>query len=398
LPKKSLTDAAVQRLKPPPKGQVDHFDMGYPGLALRISYGGGKSFVYFYRIGARLRRMTLGTYPAISLAEAREAWRDARQDVKAGRDPSQARQYGRGATDFKNVAAEWIVRDQAKNKSRRIVARLLDVNVLPFWGHRQIADIGRRDVLDVIDGIVDRGAVITARRVQAHLHRLFAWAVGRGIVAVNPLSNLPKPGSEAPRERALTDAELMAVWQGADELGWPFGPAFRLLILTGARRAEIGELRWSEIAKIDGRGEIKLSGDRTKNGRPHIIPLSTLAAGVVENLPRVGDSEFVFTVDGKKPISGWTRAKAKLDKLAAIEPWRTHDLRRTTATGLQKLKVPLTVTEAVLGHTTGSRAGIVGVYQVHNYADEKRSALEAWARHIETLLGQRASNVVSLTA
>jgi len=373
---------------------VEYFDKGYPGLALRLSYGGGKSFVYFYRIGGRLRRMTLGTFPAMTLAEAREAWRGARQDAKTGRDPSQARKHGTGATDFRSVAAQWILRDQAKNKSRAIVARMIDVNVLPAWEYRQIADIGRRDVLDVIDAIVDRGAVITARRVQAHLHRLFRWAVGRGIVEANPVADLPKPGSETKRDRVLSDDELVAVWKGAGEIGWQFGEAFRLLILTGARREEIGQLRWSEI----NGGNIELQGARTKNGAPHVIPLSAPARAIVEDLPRIAGSEFVFTIEGLKPISAWSRAKARLDEIAGIAPWRIHDLRRTTATGLQKLKTPLTVTEAVLGHTAGSRAGIVSVYQVHDYADEKRVALEAWAGHIETLLGQRASNVVSLKA
>ena len=393
MPKKALTDAAVKRIKPPAAGQVDFFDQGYPGLALRVSYGGGRSFVFFYRMGGRLRRMTLGTYPAMSLAEAREAWRGARQDAATGRDPSQARKYGTGATDFRNVAAQWILRDQAKNKSRRIVARLIDVNVLPAWEHRKVGDIGRRDVLDVIDAIVDRGAVVTARRVQAHLHRLFAWAIGRGITEMNPLAGLPKPGVETARKRVLDDDELLAVWRGAESLGWPFGYAFRLLILTGSRRSEIGQLRWSEI---EG-DTIKLDGTRTKSGQEHVIPLSVAAAAIIEAAPLIADSEFVFTVDGKKPISGWTRAKEKLDKLAAIEAWRTHDLRRTTATGLQKLKVPLTVTEAVLGHIAGSRAGIVSVYQTHDYLDEKRSALEAWGAHVMALVeGKKPGKVVAM--
>jgi integrase len=393
VPKKTLTDAVVQRFKLPATGQVDVFDKGYPGLSLRVSYGGGKSFVFFYRIGGRLRRMTLGTYPAMSLADAREAWRKARQDAKSGRDPSQAGKHAPGATDFKNVAAEWILRDQAKNKSRRIVARLIDVNVLTAWEHRQITEIGRRDVLDVIDAIVDRGAVVTARRVQAHLHRLFAWALGRGIVDKNPLAGLPKPGEETPRKRILSDDELLMVWRASEQLGWPFGHAIRLLILTGARREEIGQLRWAEI---DERS-INLAGTRTKSGEPHSIPLSAPARAIIESLPRIKDSELTFTIDGKKPVSAWSRAKAKVDELANIEPWRIHDLRRTTATGLQKLKVPLTVTEAVLGHISGSRAGIVSVYQVHDYADEKQAALSAWGAHVIALVeGKKPGEVLPM--
>ena len=396
MPKKALTDAVVKRLTSPAKGQVDYFDRGYPGLALRLSYGGGRSWVFFYRTGGKLRRMTLGTYPALGLAEAREAWREARENAQAGRDPAKKRNAASSPTDFKGVAAQWILRDQSKNKSRTIVARLIDVNVLPAWEHRQITDISRRDVLDVIDVIVDRGAVITARRVQAHLHRLFRWAVGRGIVVTSPVSDLPKPGSEIKRDRVLTDDELMAVWHSADGIAWQFRDAIRILILTGARREEIGRLKWSEV-NLEER-MISLAGARTKNGLPHSIPLSPAAVTILENLPRINKSDYIFTIDGAKHVSGWSRAKARLDKDAGIEPWRIHDLRRTVATGLQKLRTPLQVTEAVLGHIAGSRAGIVGVYQRHDYADEKRVALEAWAGHIEALLGKGANNVVRLSS
>jgi integrase len=392
LPKRALTEAAVQRLKPPKSGQVDVFDQGFPGLALRISYGGRKAWVFFYRFGGRLRRMTLGTYPALTLAEARQAWRDARTESQSGRDPSRAGKGERPATDFKNVAAQWILRDQAKNKSRAIVARLLDVNVLPAWEHRQIAEIGRRDVLDVIDAIVDRGAVVTARRVQSHLHRLFRWAVGRGIVEMNPIADLPKPGSETPRDRVLSDDELIAVWNAAEQLSWQFCFVIRLLILTGARREEIGKLRWSEIVG----GELKLEASRTKNALPHTVPLSAPARATIERVPHIGSSPFVFTIDGSKPVSGWSRTKARLDELSGVESWRVHDLRRTVAIGLQKLGINLQTIEAVLGHTSGSRSGVVGVYQRHNFAEEKRTALEAWGRFVMSLVDKPAGNVVEM--
>ena len=141
LAKRALTDAAVKRLKPPASGQVDCFDQGYPGLAIRLSYGGRKSFVYFYHVGRRLRRLTLGTYPAMSLAEARETWRKVRQDVRAGRDPAPVRSTGNGATDFQGVFEEWLKRDQSGNRSVDKVRRSIEHHVLPHWKHRQIADI-----------------------------------------------------------------------------------------------------------------------------------------------------------------------------------------------------------------------------------------------------------------
>jgi integrase len=385
MPKRVLTNASVQRLKSPTKGQEDIFDRGYPGLALRLSYGGGKSWAFFYRHGVdaktgkpRLRRMRLGIYPAMSLSKAREAWRTARHEVLQGRDPSQTRETG--ATDFVGVFHEWLKRDQAKNRSHDEVKQMIEKNVVSVWGQRRIADIGRRDVLDVIDAIVDRGAPITACRVHAHLRRLFRWSVGRGIITSNPMADMPRPADATKRDRVLSDHELVAVWNAAGDLDGPFGDAVRLLILTGARREEIGQLRWSEI---DGK-EIILSGTRTKNGEPHHIPLSKPALAILEAGKRIGP--FVFSFNGTKHIRAWSHAKIRLDELAGIPAWRIHDLRRTTATGLQKLKTPLQVTEAILGHTAGSRAGVIGIYQRHDYADEKRAALEAWGAHVMALV------------
>jgi integrase len=196
------------------------------------------------------------------------------------------------------------------------------------------------------------------------------------------MAHLPKPGAETQRERVLNDKELAAVWSAADEIGWPFGPAVRLLILTGARREEIGGLKWNEIND----DTIELTGERTKNGEPHNIPLSSAASIVLQRVPRITNSERVFTTNGKTSVSGWSRAKRNLDGLSKVEDWRIHDLRRTVATGLQKLGVSLQVIEAVLGHTSGSRSGVVGVYQRHSFDAEKRTALDSWGAHVMAVI------------
>jgi integrase len=382
LPRRALTAASIDRTKPPTSGQVELFDKGFPGLALRISYGGGKSFVYFYRIGGKLRRMTLGTYPAISLAQAREAWRKARQDVAAGRDPAKVLKREASGTNFESVVRDWLKRDQAKNKSVREVERIVDRELLPVWGHRGVSEISRRDIRDLIDGIADRGAPIMALRVHAYVHRFFRWCVGRDIIEANPATDLPKVSPETKRNRVLSDAELAAVWNAAGKIGWPFGDALRLLILTGARREEIGQLKWSEV-----RGDlIALEGARTKNAEPHNIPLSLAASTLLQRVPRIADSDRVFTTNGKTSVSGWSRAKSNLDALSGVHDWRVHDLRRTVATGLQKLGVNLQTIEAVLNHTSGSRSGVVGVYQRHSFDAEKRAALDAWGKHLMAVI------------
>ena len=249
---------------------------------------------------------------------------------------------------------------------------------MPAWRGRRIDTIVKHDVLLLLDAIVDRGAPAKARRVYVHAHRLFKWCAGRGLIDVNPIVGLEAPASGNSRERVLTDTELAAVWHASTD--WPFGAIIRLLILTGARREEIGRLTWDEI-----QGDtIHLEGARTKNGNGHLIPLSAPALAVLQTVPRI-EGKFVFTLDGTKPVSSWSRAKAQLDKASGVTGWRTHDIRRTVATGMQKLGVGLQMVEAVLGHV-GSRAGIVGIYQRHDFASEKRAALEAWGAHVASIL------------
>ena len=391
MPKITLTDAAVKRLKAPAIGQIDYFDSGYPGLALRVSCGGRKSWNYIYQFAGKPRRMTFDTFPAMTLAGAHEAWRQARDDVRAGLDPAKPK-APEPATDFGSVFEEWMQRDQAGQRSERDVRKRMEREVVHLWTHRKITDIGKRDILDAIDRVADRGHKTSALRLYAHLHRMFQWCLGRGIVTANPVTALPKPGDETRRDRVLNDAELIAVWNAAEKIGYPYGQATQLLILTGARRQEIAALKWSEIED----GAIRLSGARTKNGQPHLISLSSFARSILDSNPRTGD--FVFSLTGKFPIRNWSRAKADLDDYACItEPYVLHDFRRTAATNLQKLKVPLEVTEAILGHVSGSRAGIVGIYQKHDYAPEKRAALEVWGAHVMALVeGQALGKVLPM--
>lgn len=390
----TITDAAAKKFTVK-SGRVDHFDSSHPGLALRVSDSGRKVWVYFFRLTngkVHLHRMTLGVYPAMSVQQAHEAWRTAYDFVQAGRDPRGINGEAKDAapTDIEGVLNEWLKRDQAKHRTAKTVERRMRLYVLPSWKHRSVTEITRRNCLDLTDAIADRGTVILARRVQTHLHRFFNWCVGRGIIVANPLLNAELPGSEVSRDRVLTDTELASVWKAADKIAAPYGVAVRLLILTGARREEIGRLRWDEIKD----NAIHLEGERTKNGAPHIIPLSVPAAVTINSIRRNGD--FVFTISGSVPIQNWGRAKKALDEASGVTGWRIHDLRRTTATGLQKLGVPLTVTESVLGHTGGTRGGLVGVYQRHDYADEKAKALQAWgSRIIDLVEGREPGKVVA---
>jgi integrase len=388
---RTLTAAAIERLKPPATGQKDHFDKGYPGFALRISHAGARSFVHVFRLHGKLYRRTLGRWPSTSLTTAREVWRRDREAIARGENP--ARRDGEGASpdSFGAVAADWLKRDQGENRSREAVARIIARAATPILGDRLISTISRRDVVNVVDKVVDRGHPIAARRLHAHLHRLFRWAVGRGIIDLNPMAELPKPGAEAARDRVLDERELATIWKAAASMGYPFGSIVQLLLLTAARRDEIGSLRWSSEVVAH---TIRLAGERTKTGTARTIPLSSAAMDIIRALPRIG--EFVFTTTGATAVSGWSKAKKTIDRAAGelngapLAEWRLHDLRRTAATGMQRLGVRLEVVETILGHVSGSRAGVVGVYQRHQFEDEARAALEVWAAEITRIVGQPA--------
>jgi integrase len=192
----------------------------------------------------------------------------------------------------------------------------------------------------------------------------------------------------------LTDDELKALWKAAGELGWPFGDIVRLLILTGQRRDEVGEMGWPELA-LEQR-LWTLPRGRVKNDNGHEVPLSAPAIEVIEKLPRVKGCPFVFSTTGETPVSGWGKGKDRLDEAAGFDDWRLHDLRRTVASGMARLGIALPVIEKVLNHSSGSFRGIVGVYQRHSFADEKRAALEAWGRFVEQLVSGTPPNVIPL--
>ena len=286
----------------------------------------------------------------------------------------------------------------ASNRPRTIegTQQLLDLHVLPRWRRKLIKDITRRDVLDLLDGIVESGRPVAANRVLTAIRKMFNWAIERDIIASSPCAGVKPPTPEQSRDRVLTDLELCDVWLAADQLGGPYAALVKLLMLTGQRRDEVARMTWSEV-DLDAR-LWTLPKERSKNGQPHDIPLSEPAVAILTSLPRIGDT-FVLTTDGKSAASNYSANRRRLDALlpADMPPWWLHDLRRTAASGMARLGINLPVIEKVLNHTSGSFAGIVGVYQRHNFSDEKRHALERWGAHVADLVsGRRSQNVVRL--
>jgi integrase len=391
-----LTDLRIKTLRPEAtrKEWPDSGGAGsVRGLYFTIQTSGARSWCVRYRFNGRAVKYTIGPYPHISLKEARQKARGVLGEVAKGNDPAAAKRAARTAVKAERDALtlgrlleQWEAlhlihkrpnyRTAASATLRRVFAKHLDA---PANG------LDRAAVVRQLDELAKDGKAQMGRSAAAYGNSLFGWAMTRGSLAHNPFERVPTAPAVR-RDRVLDDSELRAVWLASERLGgYPFTPFLRLLMLTGARRDEIAAARWSEIdlaAKT-----LTIGKERSKNGVAHLIPLSAPAFTIVGALRRIeGKADFLFTTTGHSHVSGYSRLKAAIDNLSRTSGWTVHDLRRTVATNLQKLGVRLEVTEAVLGHTSGSRAGIVGIYQQHDWAVEKRAALDAWARRLDVIV------------
>lgn len=404
---KMLTVRSVEQARPAPDRR-EIPDGLLAGLYLIVQPSGAKSWAVRYRHGGKPRKHTLGAYPTLDLRKARQAARDALQLVAEGDDPASQKRVARrdaaeGRDLVENVVADFLDRHAKAKRTYREIKRLLEREVLPKWRGRKIQSITRRDVIEILDGLVDRGIGRMTNTVFSVIRKLFRWAIERDIVAASPVVGMRPPVKERSRERVLTDSEIKRLWQAADALGYPFGPMFRLLVVTGQRLGEVSGMAWQEL-DLDKR-LWSLPRERVKNDRAHDVPLSDLAIETLTTLPKIaGAHPLVFTTTGRTAASGFSRAKRNLDKAIAddggepVPAFTLHDLRRTVATGLQRLAIPPHVTEAVLNHKSGTIKGIAAVYARHDYADEKRAALDAWARMLrEIVTGEAADNVVQMT-
>jgi integrase len=347
------------------------------GLYLVVQPTGSKSWAVRYRHGGRSHKHTVGPYPAFDLKQARDAAAKVLRAVAEGRHPEQ-RQSG----SVEDAVAQFLER-HGKNyrpKPRSEAERLLRLHVVGNWGRRKLEEITRADVRAMVARIK---APIAANRVLSIVRKLFNWAVENDLIVNSPVAGLKAPHAETSRDRVLTDDELRRVWQAAEGLGPLNGAVVRLLVLTGQRRNEVAHMQWGEL-DLEKR-LWTLPRERVKNDRRHEVPLSPQAVATIQALPRISD-RFVFSTNAESPVNDFGKNKGRLDELSGVSDWVLHDLRRTVASGMARLGISLSVIEKVLNHVSGSFAGIVGVYQRHEFADEKRAALEKWAEHVERLV------------
>jgi integrase len=431
-----LTDLQIEKQLPDPTKRLEVPDGRVAGLYLVVQPSGAKSWALRYRIAGVPKKFTIGSYPATGLATARKRALRALVEVGEGTDPSAKKKADREALKAASSTADRVenvveayVKDYLAKKAKpswaKEAERLLRIEILSKFGKKRLGDLTDDDVYKLLKDIAER-APITANRTFAVFRKLCHWAMSRDagrLIKTSPCDGVEMPTEERARERVLDDAEIKLAWQAFESIGWPFGPIGKLLFLTGARRDEVASMEWRELDLEVG--VWRIPKERTKNKRAHEIPLSAAAVEILKGLPRVEPKRgrdgkvrpaLVFSTTGATAVSGFSRAKGAID--AAIverlreeaegrgeDPeeikapvWVIHDLRRTVATNLQKLGVRLEVTEAVLNHVSGSRAGIVGIYQRHEWATEKRQALDAWAQRLDAIAGgAAASNIVQLT-
>lgn len=374
------------------------WDDSIKGFGAKRTKAGAVSYVLQFRMGGReskTRRYTIGSHgspwtPATARAEAERL----AILIAQGIDPGEAeRQRRRESVDlaFDNYSDRFAEACVGEGW-RRLVKRSLELHVKPVLGSKPLPNLTRIDIVAVFDRM-PRAQIANIRNVFAVLRRLLRWAVSRGDIDRSPMEGMETPPPVKPRDRWLSDEELGRIWMAAPNTHSCFGPIIRLLIVTGQRREEVSSLRWEELNRKDLLWT--LPGERAKNGEPNRIPLNELAVAILDEVagsaiwPRSGR---MFTTSRGGRFTGYSKGKIKLDLLMSqdgrepLPDWRLHDLRRTLATGFQRLGVRFEVTEAVLNHVGGSRAGVAGIYQRHDWKDEKREAMKSWNDHLAAII------------
>jgi integrase len=415
------------------------------GFGLKVTPAGGRVYIYQYRLArpgmadkTAPRKYTIGKHGNLTPDQARARAKQLAAMVEMGVDPRQAELDAMGAKDeatrqaeskaklegelvFEKVAARWLEHyETEKGRRPRTVEQarhIVKMRLEPALKGKPLPHITRADLQCIIDAIPLKHRA-SRLAVYAYSSVLFRWAMERGEITDNPVRLMAKPSAPEPRKRVLTDAELVTVWEAAERLRDPYRAYFKLLILTGQRREEVAGMFWAELDR--GSSTWTIPANRTKNGVAQLVPLAGAVVQELDRLalehqvkPKLGKTPIrhwpqfgpVLTTYGKTVIKSYSKAKAELNNVIAnalpetdpLPAWRVHDLRRTLATGLQRLGVRFEVTEAVLNHVSGARSGVAGIYQRHDWKDEKRAALSAWAGYVDGLVsGFKKGNIIPL--
>jgi integrase len=425
-----ITKRSVEAIPLPIPGKRSFlWDDTLKGFGVMVMSSGVRSYILQYRLGGRghpTRRATIGQHGNPWTAEkAREHAADLLIFVRKGIDPVEAERERQGQRLEKRKAdekmafsayADSFIKKHAEGRGLRSADDIKSVfrrDLKPFFGNRPITALKRTDIRDCLDHVGERSGS-AANKAHKWLHKMFVWAADRGDLDSSPMIGMGRPHEDGQRKRVLRGVEIKHLWNGAGELSHPWSTLSKLLLLTGQRLREVAGMAWEEV-DLDGKVWI-IPSSRTKNKRDHLCPLSDQAVSVLTDLvPNKEDRKgLVLSTNGKTPISGFSKAKAALDDKIAeqvakaavwaggdperFDAWVFHDLRRSLATGCQAMGIPIEHTEALLNHVSGKRGGLVGVYQLHEYREEKTRAARAWGSHVAALLSEtpRETNIVSI--
>lgn len=398
---KKLTATVVKALRAP-KARTEVRDTLLPGFGLRYwksridpEHVEGSWFVT-YRQHGRLVRHTIGSLARYSLAAARAEARELFKRVDRGEilrlpkeTPSAPGTVDALIEEFERRYLK--VHRKNPGKVRRALEREL-IEQKPKWKDIPVAEITRGDIHAKLDRLMDEGKEYAANRLLEAVRLLFAYAETRGYIDASPAASIKKPAKERPRDRTLDHDEIRAVWAAFESMGYPFGPFFKMLLLTGQREGEVATMTWSEVDTDAALWTIP--AEKTKSGREHKVPLAPSAVKIIEGVPTVEGVDYLFCgrMSKGRPISGFGKAADRARQRSEIGDWRPHDLRRTVRTQLGELGTPPHIAELVLNHAV---KGLQAVYDRYDYTKEKREALNRWDAHLQAILAEK-SNVVSL--
>jgi integrase len=389
MPRIKLTKSAIDAL-PTAKSDVVYWDVASAGFGVKVTPKGRKVFVVLYRTGgagSKLRKYTIGPYGRVTLHQARVAAQKVFAAKLAGRDPAAEKREAKRrimADRVEGLLEAFIAQRLSQNRSAAEISRLLRREVGKPWAGRSIHEIGKRDVVEVISAIEQRGAPAAANKTLKSIKTFLRWCVGRAILDQSPAEGVPLPAREVARDRVLNDQELGQVILAARKIGGSYGGIVALLALTGQRREEVARLQWEEL---DLAQRIwTLPRTRTKNAKLHAVHLSEQSMAVLRRLDRRGPC--VFSPVGKKPFQKFSKAKRLLDQLSGVTGWRLHDLRRTCVSGMARLGIAPHVADKILNHQAGTISGVAAVYQRHEFLSERRQALDLWGAHVGKMLNE----------
>lgn len=388
--KKILTDLFIKSVQADTV-RLEVYDQKVPGLTLRITPKGKKSFSFTYRMpgNKNKQRLQIGVYPSISLGVARDKAIAAMSDIRNGVDPSHCIQDLKRTPLIKDLIHEFWERELTNKKAAKDMLRLINKDVLPEWGNLKASSITRRDVVMLLDKVRDRGAPVTANRLHGRLTRMFNFASERGIIEASPMTRLRKT-EEKPRERVLNDEEIQKFWLNIDKVGiHPLTSiALRLILSTAQRPGEVINMCWHEV-DLDT-ALWRIPADKSKNGRAHKVPLNSTSLNLLDQAKIYSkQKEYVFPSPVKttpiKPIEVRTLSRSihRKHSTIGIDKFVPHDLRRTARTKFAQLKINDVIAERILNH---SLHGITKVYNHHDYLEEMQEALTIWEKYIMRII------------